>query len=225
MGLMRYSTGAALAAVLLAGSAHGQTVPSSSPAQPPAAGALNPAAEEAPARQAAEPQFEMADGIVATVNDRIITGYDLRQRMLMLIASSQVQPTQENLPAIQQAALNAGEAVDEGELAAALDNFEHPGFDEAGAIGHARLPDHEVLDDQHETGAGPRLRTGNREIHRKSHRREQVRRRRGQDFVQGAKGIAGGEQGRERLPLRTRTDVRSGSGTVAIRGAPGDLAA
>ena len=100
-----------------------------------------------------------------------------------------------------------------------------PGFDEAGAIGHARLPDHEVLDDQHETGAGPRLRAGNREIHRKSHRREQVRRRRGQDFVQGAKGIAGGEQGRERLPLRTRTDVRSGSGTVAIRGAPGDLAA
>ena len=49
----------------------------------------------------------MADGIVATVNDKIITGYDLRQRMLMLIASSQVQPTEQNLPAIQQAALNA----------------------------------------------------------------------------------------------------------------------
>ena len=104
MGLMRYSTGAALAALLLAGSAYGQTAPT----QPPAAGAPNPAAEDAPQQPAAaEPQFQLADGIVATVNDRIITGYDLRQRMLMLIASSQVQPTEENLPAIQQAALNA----------------------------------------------------------------------------------------------------------------------
>lgn len=117
MGLMRYSTGAALAALLLAGSAHGQTAPArpQGSAQPPAqtpgqgvaAGAPNPAAEETPTTVRAEPQFEMADGIVATVNDKIITGYDLRQRMLMLIASSQVQPTEQNLPAIQQAALNA----------------------------------------------------------------------------------------------------------------------
>lgn len=48
----------------------------------------------------------------------------------------------------QQAALNAGEAVDEGELAAALDNFEHPGFDEAGRFqlptflaAHAKIAD------------------------------------------------------------------------------------
>lgn len=103
MGLMRYSTGAALAAFLLAGSAYGQTAP----APGAAAGAPNPAAEVAPARQTAtQPQFQLADGIVATVNDQIITGFDLRQRMLMLIASSQVQPTEENLPAIQQAALN-----------------------------------------------------------------------------------------------------------------------
>ncbi|MEJ8405013.1 peptidylprolyl isomerase [Brevundimonas vesicularis] len=111
MGLMRYSTGAALAAVLLAGSAYAQTAPAPvqtpTPAQGPAAGAPNPAAEEAPTTARAEPQFEMADGIVATVNDKIITGFDLRQRMLMLIASSQVQPTEQNLPAIQQAALNA----------------------------------------------------------------------------------------------------------------------
>lgn len=111
MGLMRYSTGAALAAVLLAGSAYAQTAPAPAqtptPAQGPAAGAPNPAAEEAPTTARAEPQFEMADGIVATVNDKIITGFDLRQRMLMLIASSQVQPTEQNLPAIQQAALNA----------------------------------------------------------------------------------------------------------------------
>lgn len=103
MGLMRYSTGAALAAFLLAGSAYGQTAP----AHGAAAGAPNPAAEAAPnAHAAAQPQFQLADGIVATVNDKIITGFDLRQRMLMLIASAQVQPTEENLPAIQQAALN-----------------------------------------------------------------------------------------------------------------------
>jgi peptidyl-prolyl cis-trans isomerase SurA len=111
MGLMRYSTGAALAAVLLAGSAYAQTAPAPAqtptPAQSPAAGAPNPAAEEAPTTARPAPQFEMADGIVATVNDKIITGFDLRQRMLMLIASSQVQPTEQNLPAIQQAALNA----------------------------------------------------------------------------------------------------------------------
>ena len=111
MGLMRYSTGAALAAVLLAGSAYAQTAPAPAqtptPQPGPAAGAPNPAAEEAPTTARAEPQFEMADGIVATVNDKIITGFDLRQRMLMLIASSQVQPTEQNLPAIQQAALNA----------------------------------------------------------------------------------------------------------------------
>ena len=68
---------------------------------------MNPAAEAAPAPAATAPQFDLADGIVASVNDRIITGYDLRQRMLMLILSSEIQPTQENLPAIQQAALNA----------------------------------------------------------------------------------------------------------------------
>ena len=110
MGLMRYSTGAALTALLLAGSAYGQTAPTPAPtgAPAPAAGAPNPAAEDAPVRQAAaQPEFEMADGIVAAVNDRIITGFDLRQRMLMLISSSQVRPTEENLPAIQQAALNA----------------------------------------------------------------------------------------------------------------------
>ena len=32
----------------------------------------------------------MADGIVATVNDKIITGFDLRQRMLVLMAMTQV---------------------------------------------------------------------------------------------------------------------------------------
>lgn len=103
MGLKRYMTGVAIAA-LLAGSAMAQTAP---PAQPAAAGTLNPAAESAPAPAPAPPAFQMSDGILATVNDSVITGFDLRQRMLLLIAMTQVQPTPENIPAIQQQALNA----------------------------------------------------------------------------------------------------------------------
>jgi len=106
MGLMRYTTGVAMAA-LIAGSAVGQSAAQTTPTQPAsAAGTLNPAAEDAPQRATAAPQFRLADGIIATVNDRIITGYDLRQRMLVIMAMSQIQPTEENIAAIQQQALN-----------------------------------------------------------------------------------------------------------------------
>lgn len=103
MRFQRYLTGAAIAA-LLAGTAMAQSAP-----QPPAAaGTLNPAAEQAPpAAPATEPQFQMAEGVLATVNDSVITGFDLRQRMLLLIAMTQVQPTAENIPGLQQEALNA----------------------------------------------------------------------------------------------------------------------
>ncbi|GAA0628190.1 peptidylprolyl isomerase [Brevundimonas kwangchunensis] len=104
MRFQRYLTGVAMAA-LVAGSAVAQTAPGQ---QPAAAGTLNPASEEAPvAAPVQAPEFQMADGILATVNDSVITGFDLRQRMLLLIAMTQVQPTAENLPAIQQQALNA----------------------------------------------------------------------------------------------------------------------
>ena len=109
MGLMRLSTSVAIAA-LIAGSAVAQ---SAAPAPAPAAAqvaspvsAAAPATAQTPA-PSAMPDFELADGVVATVNDAIITGYDLRQRMLIIIAMSQVQPTEENLPAIQQQALQA----------------------------------------------------------------------------------------------------------------------
>jgi peptidyl-prolyl cis-trans isomerase SurA len=118
MGLQRYLTGVAIAA-LLASSAMAQTAP---PAQPAAAGNLNPAAEAAPAARPAAPAFQMSDGILATVNDSVITGFDLRQRMLLLIAMTQVQPTPENIPAIQQQALNA--LVDERLQARELAKFE-----------------------------------------------------------------------------------------------------
>lgn len=103
MRFQRYLTGVAIAA-LLAGTAMAQTAPQ----EPAAAGTLNPAAGQAPpAAPPAAPQFQMADGILATVNDSVITGFDLRQRMLLLIAMTQVQPTPENIPAIQQEALSA----------------------------------------------------------------------------------------------------------------------
>jgi peptidyl-prolyl cis-trans isomerase SurA len=103
MRFQRYLTGVAIAA-LLAGTAVAQTPPQ----EPAAAGTLNPVTGQArPAVPSAEPQFQMADGVLATVNDSVITGFDLRQRMLLLIAMTQVQPTPENIPAIQQEALNA----------------------------------------------------------------------------------------------------------------------
>ncbi|CAN5345603.1 peptidylprolyl isomerase [soil metagenome] len=120
MRLMRYTTAVAMAA-LIAGSAVAQTTgpaaPPASPASAPqgpatqgpvAAGALNPAAEQSPTRAApvAPPQFKISEGVIASVNDQVITSFDLKQRMLMIIAMSQVQPTEENLPAIQQQALN-----------------------------------------------------------------------------------------------------------------------
>jgi peptidyl-prolyl cis-trans isomerase SurA len=118
MRFQRYLTGVAIAA-LLAGTAAAQTPPQ----QPAAAGTLNPAAEQAPpAAPAAAPQFQMADGVLATVNDSVITGFDLSQRMLLLIAMTQVQPTAENIPAIQQEALNA--LIDERLQVQELANYE-----------------------------------------------------------------------------------------------------
>ncbi|HEX8660402.1 MAG TPA: SurA N-terminal domain-containing protein, partial [Brevundimonas sp.] len=118
MGLTRYMTGVAMAA-LLAGTAMAQTAPVQTPA---AAGTLNPAAEAAPPAAPVAPAFQMSDGILATVNDSVITGFDLRQRMLLLIAMTQVQPTPENIPAIQQQALNL--LIDERLQAQELTKYE-----------------------------------------------------------------------------------------------------
>lgn len=110
MRFKRYLTGVAIAA-LLTGSAVAQTPP---PQQPTAgqpggvsAGPLNPANEAAPRAALSEPEFVMADGVLAWVGDQPITGFDLRQRMLLLIAQTRVQPTDETIPAIQQQSLQA----------------------------------------------------------------------------------------------------------------------
>jgi len=142
MGLQRYMTGVAIAA-LLAGSATAQTAP---PVQPAAAGNLNPAAEAAPAAPPAAPAFQMSDGILATVNDSVITGFDLRQRMLLLIAMTQVQPTPENIPAIQQQALNA--LIDERLQVQELAKFEDL------VVSDAQV-EREITDMAQEVGASP----------------------------------------------------------------------
>ena len=110
MRFKRYLTGVAIAA-LLTGSAVAQTPP---PQQPTAgqpggasAGPLNPANEAAPRAALSEPQFVMADGVLAWIGDQPITGFDLRQRMLLLIAQTRVQPTEQTIPALQQQSLQA----------------------------------------------------------------------------------------------------------------------
>ena len=53
----------------------------------------------------------MSEGVVITVNDELISTYDVVQRMRLLIVTAGIQPTQENIPALQQEA--ARSLVDE----------------------------------------------------------------------------------------------------------------
>jgi peptidyl-prolyl cis-trans isomerase SurA len=48
---------------------------------------------------------ELGESVAAVVNDEVISTYDLRQRMLLLVVTSGVQPTDQNLAEIQKEAL------------------------------------------------------------------------------------------------------------------------
>ena len=48
---------------------------------------------------------KLSESVAAIVNDEVISSYDLRQRMRLLVATSGVQPTADNLPQIQREAL------------------------------------------------------------------------------------------------------------------------
>lgn len=50
---------------------------------------------------------QMGEGVAATVNDEIISTYDLRQRLMLIVALSGLKVTQENLPALQNQALQS----------------------------------------------------------------------------------------------------------------------
>lgn len=77
------------ASVVLVATASAQEAPLTT--VPPAAPAAAPAAQ--------------GESIVATVNDDIITTYDLRQRLLLLLVESGVQPTEQQLPQLEREAL------------------------------------------------------------------------------------------------------------------------
>lgn len=67
------------------------------------------AAPPAPA-PAAAPEG-LSEGVVVTVNDDMISSYDIIQRMRLLIVTSGIQPSEQNMPALQQEA--ARSLVDE----------------------------------------------------------------------------------------------------------------
>ncbi|MFZ5720061.1 MAG: peptidylprolyl isomerase [Pseudomonadota bacterium] len=67
--------------------------------------AVGTAPAEAPAQAAPQTPAGLSESVAAVVNDDIISTYDLGQRMRLLIATSGVQPTQENLPQFQREAL------------------------------------------------------------------------------------------------------------------------
>lgn len=73
-------------------------------AAPPYAWAQAPAAQPAPAVQTAPPAG-LSESVAAVVNDQIISTYDLAQRMRLLIATSGIQPNQQNIPQFQREAL------------------------------------------------------------------------------------------------------------------------
>src|SRR4051794_17780256 len=101
--MMRYLTGstsrgALCACALLAIGAAAPAIaqaPTLNLPPPPAA----PQAAPAPAPTG------LSESVAAVVNDDIVSTYDLSQRMRLLIATSGIQPTEENLPQFQREAL------------------------------------------------------------------------------------------------------------------------
>ncbi|WP_446486564.1 peptidylprolyl isomerase [Caulobacter sp. LARHSG274] len=66
-----------------------------------------PVVDAAPAAPAAPRANPLSESVAAVVNDDIISSYDLMQRMRLLMVTSGLQPTQENLPQLEQEALRS----------------------------------------------------------------------------------------------------------------------
>src|ERR1019366_2527290 len=75
------------------------------------AAAITALAALAVAARAQEAPSTLRQGVVAIVNDNVISSYDLQQRVLLLVATSGVQPTAQNTPQFEQEAVN--ELIDE----------------------------------------------------------------------------------------------------------------
>ncbi len=90
---------------LMAYSACAQTAPGFG--QTPDTGAAAEASQT-PLSTAEAPELPaLGEGVLASVNNDMITSYDLKQRMLLLIVTSGVQVTQENYASFQQQAMNS----------------------------------------------------------------------------------------------------------------------
>jgi peptidyl-prolyl cis-trans isomerase SurA len=76
-----------------------------------AAAIMAMAALAGPGRAQDAPPSALRQGVVAIVNDTAISSYDLQQRVLLLVATSGVQPTAQNTPQFEQEAVN--ELIDE----------------------------------------------------------------------------------------------------------------
>ncbi len=70
----------------------------------PPAGSSTPAGTS---DKPAAPPPGLSEAVVVTVNDEIISTYDIVQRMRLLIVTSGIQPTEQNLPDIQREALRS----------------------------------------------------------------------------------------------------------------------
>jgi peptidyl-prolyl cis-trans isomerase SurA len=94
------TTLAASAASILALTVASLGLPAQAQEAPPAPAVEAPAAPPA----ARNP---LSESVAAVVNDDIISSYDLMQRMRLLMVTSGMQPTQENLPQLEQEALRS----------------------------------------------------------------------------------------------------------------------
>ncbi len=64
-------------------------------------------AQDAPPPVARPAPPPLGEGVAAIVNDEVISTYDLRQRIRLLIMTSGVQPTEQNFPQLEQEALRS----------------------------------------------------------------------------------------------------------------------
>jgi peptidyl-prolyl cis-trans isomerase SurA len=86
---------------------------------PPAPAAATPPAPAQPA---------ISESVVVTVNDDLISSFDVIQRMRLLIVTSGIQPTEQNLPELQQEAIRS--LVDERlEMGALREESKNQKFD------------------------------------------------------------------------------------------------
>ena len=96
-----------LLASSLLGVAAALCVSSAASAQSAFSGGINLGTPVAPTEsvEAVAAQAHLSESVAALVNDDPISSYDLRQRMRLLVATTGVQPSEENLPQIEREAL------------------------------------------------------------------------------------------------------------------------